>query len=84
MNIIVWIVVGVAIGWIASALHATAGREDLIRNVATGIGGAYVGGWLLGKLFESASPGSFSFGAMVASIIGAAALLFVMARLNRA
>lgn len=84
MNVFVWIVAGIAIGWIASMLNTSAGREDLIRNVVTGVGGAFVGGWLLGELFGPANSGSFSFGAMFASIIGAAALLYVMARLNRA
>jgi uncharacterized membrane protein YeaQ/YmgE (transglycosylase-associated protein family) len=43
-----------------------------------------VGSWILGKLFESANPGSFSFGVMVASFIGAATLLFVVARFKQA
>jgi len=82
MGIFTSVVVGVLIGWIASVRNSEAGREILIRNVAAGIIGAFVGSWILGKLFESASSGGFSVGAMIASSLGAAALLFVMTRLN--
>lgn len=84
MNIIIAVVIGVLIGWGASVLKGTDGREDLIRNVAVAIAGAYVGGWLLGKLFESANAGGFSFTAMFASTVGAAALLFLVSRLKQA
>ena len=81
MNSITPIVVGILIGWAASLLKDTAGREDLIRNVVVGIAGAFMGGWLLGMLFES-SQGGFSFGAMFVSFIGAATFLFVAARFS--
>ena len=84
MSIVTPLVVGVLIGWVASVLKRTAGREDLIRNVGIGILGSYLGGWLVSSLFESASQGTFSFGAITASFLGAATLLFVVARLNRA
>ena len=82
MSIITSVVVGIVIGWVVSIRSPTAGREDLIRNVAGGIIGAYIGSWLLGQMIESGSPGSFSFGIMIASSIGAAAILFVITRLN--
>ena len=82
MNIITTVVVGALMGWVFSILKPTAGREDLIRNVAGGIIGAYVGSWVLGKMIETGNSGSFSFGIMIGSLIGAAALLFVIMRLN--
>lgn len=83
MNIVVSLVMGVLIGWVASILMRTDGREGLIRNVAAGVAGAYVGSWLLAKLFESADQGGFSFGAMIASFLGAVTLLFAVARFDR-
>ena len=82
MNIFISLVAGTLIGWIASLQHATAGREDLIRNVVVGIAGAFAGGWLLGKLFESTQDG-FSVGVIVASLLGAVVLLFAVTRLYR-
>lgn len=83
MNIVTSLVVGVLIGWVASIRMGTDDREGLVRNVATGIVGAYGASWLLGKLLESANQGGFSVGAMIASVFGAATLLFVAARLQR-
>ena len=82
MNIFTSLVVGVLIGWVASIIMRSDGREELIRNVAAGVAGAFVGSWLLGKLFESNQAG-FSFGAVIASFLGAATLLLVVTRLNR-
>lgn len=82
MGIITSIVAGILIGWIASVRNPEAGREALIRNVTAGIIGAFAGSWILGKLFESAATGEFSFGAVIASCLGATTLLFVRARLT--
>lgn len=82
MNTIIPLVVGVLIGWIASVRNPMAGREDLVRNIAAGIIGAFGGGWLMGKLFES-SQGGFSLGVTVASLLGAVTLLLVASRLDR-
>ena len=81
MNIIIPLVVGIVIGWAVSLLKAAAGQEDLIRNVVVGVAGAYIGGWLLGKLFEISQTG-FSVGTVIVSLVGAITLLFVMARLQ--
>ena len=83
MSIITLLVVGVVIGWVASILMGTEGREGLIRNIAVGIAGAYTGSWLLDKLVDSAIQEGFSFGAMVASVFGAAILLLVVSRFAR-
>ena len=82
MNIFISLVVGVLIGWIATVQNTTAGREDLIRNVAAGIAGAFGGSWVLSKLIESSQDG-FSVGVIVASFLGAFMLLFVVTRLYR-
>jgi uncharacterized membrane protein YeaQ/YmgE (transglycosylase-associated protein family) len=84
MNIITAIVIGVLFGWIASVIQPTAGREDLIRNIAAGVAGAFVSSWILQSLFDSANQGGFSIGVIVASFIGAATLLFVVARFKQA
>jgi uncharacterized membrane protein YeaQ/YmgE (transglycosylase-associated protein family) len=55
-------------------------QEGLVRNVIVAIAGAYVGGWLLRAMVESANPGGFGFGALVASSVGATALLLLARR----
>jgi uncharacterized membrane protein YeaQ/YmgE (transglycosylase-associated protein family) len=83
LSITVGLVVGAAIGWMTSLITNASGREALIRNVAVGIAGALVGGWLLARLASTSAAG-LSFGAVTASLLGAAAMLLVVHRLSRA
>jgi uncharacterized membrane protein YeaQ/YmgE (transglycosylase-associated protein family) len=80
MNILTSLVVGVVVGWLASMLMRTSSREGLLRNVTAGVAGAYLGGWILHTLWESADTQGFSFGMVVAASIGAATLLFLVKR----
>ena len=80
MNIIVSLVVGAVVGWLASLLMRTDSREGLIRNVTSGVAGAYLAGWLLSALQEAGSQGGFGFGLIVVSSLGAATLLLLVRR----
>lgn len=46
MGIIIWLIVGGVIGWIASMIMKTDGQQGIILNVVVGIIGAFIGGWL--------------------------------------
>jgi uncharacterized membrane protein YeaQ/YmgE (transglycosylase-associated protein family) len=81
MNIIIGLIAGVVIGWLLSVRMRT-DRDGLIRNVVAGVAGAYTGSWILGKLLEPAGQGSFSAAAMIASLVGATALVLVVSRLS--
>ena len=50
MDLIIWLVIGGLIGWLASMLMKTDAQMDLIANVVVGIVGAALGGWLAGVL----------------------------------
>ena len=50
MNLIVWLLVGGIIGWLASLVMRTDARQGLVLNVVVGIVGALLGGWLLSPL----------------------------------
>jgi uncharacterized membrane protein YeaQ/YmgE (transglycosylase-associated protein family) len=80
MNILIWLVVGGLIGWVASIVMGTDGRQGLILNVVVGIVGAFLGGWLLSGLFNSGSinQGDFSVSSLVLSLLGAIILLFIV------
>jgi uncharacterized membrane protein YeaQ/YmgE (transglycosylase-associated protein family) len=80
MNIIVSLVVGAVVGWLASLLMRTNSREGLIRNVTAGIAGAYLAAWLLSALQEAGSQGGFGFGLIVVSSLGAGTLVFLVRR----
>ncbi len=77
MNFITWIAAGALLGGAAGMLTGIGDRRGFCLNVATGIAGVMLGGWLLGKLIGASAfdPGAFSLGRMLVSLLGAAALL---------
>ena len=50
MDLIIWLVIGGIIGWLASIVMKTNAQMGLIANIIVGIVGAAIGGWLAGVL----------------------------------
>lgn len=50
MDLIIWLVIGGVIGWLASILMKTNAQMGIVANVIVGIIGAALGGWLAGVL----------------------------------
>lgn len=46
MGIIVWIVFGGIVGWVASIVMGTDGQQGIVLNVVVGIVGSVIGGYL--------------------------------------
>lgn len=80
MNIIVWLVIGGLIGWVASMLMGTDGRQGIILNVVVGVIGSALGGWLFGATFSTATinQGDLSVGGLMVSLAGAVILIGVL------
>ena len=73
-NLIVFLVVGVAAGWLAGKIMKGSGF-GLVGDLVVGVIGAFIGVWLFGVLGISA--GGF-LGLLVAAIVGALLLLYVL------
>jgi len=84
MNVVIALVTGMLIGWGTSIRTQTDGLEDLIRNLIVGSVGAFLGGWMLTAIFDSAEPADFTFGAVIAAMLGAAISLIVVNRFRQA
>ena len=80
MNLIIWLVVGGLIGWVASMIMKTDAQQGLLLNVIVGIVGALLGGWLLSPLVGAGTvnQGDFSLMGLLVSLGGAVILLFVV------
>ncbi|HEY8877433.1 MAG TPA: GlsB/YeaQ/YmgE family stress response membrane protein [Roseateles sp.] len=85
MNLIVWLIAGGVIGWIASLLMRTDGEQGVLLNVLVGIVGAAIGGWLISPMvgIPSINQGSLSLGALVVSLLGAVVLLAIVNLIRR-
>ncbi len=80
MNIIIWLVVGGLIGWVASMIMKTDAQQGIILNVVVGIVGAMLGGFLLAPLFGAGTinGNDFSVMGLVVSLLGAIILLAIV------
>jgi uncharacterized membrane protein YeaQ/YmgE (transglycosylase-associated protein family) len=85
MNLIIWLVVGGLIGWIASLIMKTDAQQGLVLNVVVGIIGALLGGWLLSPLVGAGTvnQGDFSVMGLLVSLGGAIVLLFIVNLIRR-
>jgi len=80
MNLIIWLVVGGVIGWLASLIMRTDAQQGVLLNVVVGIVGAMLGGLLISPLVGvgTINQSTFSIGALAVSLVGAVILLAVV------
>ena len=79
LNLILFLIVGAAAGWIASTLVRGHGI-GLIGNMVIGVIGAFVGGLLFGLVGLQATG---LIGTLIMAVVGAIVLLFVINALRR-
>jgi uncharacterized membrane protein YeaQ/YmgE (transglycosylase-associated protein family) len=79
MGLIVTLIIGGVIGWLASLVMKTSAQMGIFANIVVGIIGAGLGFWLAGAL--GIVPVG-SVGAWIISIIGAVVLLAILKALN--
>jgi uncharacterized membrane protein YeaQ/YmgE (transglycosylase-associated protein family) len=80
INLIVWLVVGGLIGWIASMIMRTDAQQGVGLNIIVGIVGALIAGFVVSPLLglPTINEGAFSAGSLVVSLIGAVILLAIV------
>jgi len=77
MNIIIWLLVGGLIGWLASMVMKTNDQQGLILNVVVGVIGAALAGWFISPLVGvgTINQDNFSLPGLLVSFVGAVVLL---------
>lgn len=85
MNIVLWLIVGGVVGWIASLIMKTDGQQGIFLNIVVGIVGAVVGGWLISPMVgaPSINDGNLSLAGIGVSLVGAIILLAVVNLVRR-
>jgi uncharacterized membrane protein YeaQ/YmgE (transglycosylase-associated protein family) len=85
MNLILIIVVGGVLGWLASMVMRTDGQQGIFLNIVVGVVGALVAGFLINPLIGGGTitQGDFSISALVVSFLGALVLLAIVNLLRR-
>lgn len=85
LNIIVWLVMGAAVGWIAGLIMKTNAHQGAILNILFGVLGAALGGFgarLLGFSGTNINEG-FSVYGFVLSVIGAVVVIGIVQLVRR-
>jgi len=80
MGIILWIIIGLVAGWLATQILG--GRGGLLHNLAIGLVGAIVGGFLFEKLNLHVMPDFW--GNLITATIGAIVFLLIWRAIRRA
>jgi uncharacterized membrane protein YeaQ/YmgE (transglycosylase-associated protein family) len=76
MNLILWLVVGGVIGWLASIIMRTDAQQGILLNIVVGIVGAFIGGLIFsGGSINNAGLNLTSF---LISLLGAVILLAIV------
>jgi uncharacterized membrane protein YeaQ/YmgE (transglycosylase-associated protein family) len=85
MDVIIWLIVGGVVGWLASVLMHTDARQGIFLNVIVGIVGAALAGFFISPMvgLPTINQGVFSIGSLVVSLIGAIILLAVVNLVRR-
>lgn len=85
MGIILWLIIGGVVGWLASIVMRRDGSQGIILNIVVGIVGALIGGWLIGPVVgaPSINSGEISFASLLVSFLGAVILLAIVNLITR-
>lgn len=74
MNIILWIIFGALVGWIASKIMGTDAQQGALLNIIVGIVGALIGGWVMSMFGEEGVTG-FNLVSFIVALLGSVILL---------
>lgn len=81
MGIILWLIVGGIIGWLASMIMRTDAQQGILLNIVVGIVGAFIGGLIFsGGSINNAGLSLYSF---LVSLLGAVILLAIVNLVRR-
>ncbi len=79
MNLIIWLIIGGVIGWLASIVMRTDGQQGIFLNIVVGIVGSYIGGFLFGPMLGTTGGA----GPYISAFLGAVILLAVVNLVRR-
>ncbi|MDB5701284.1 MAG: GlsB/YeaQ/YmgE family stress response rane protein [Sphingomonadales bacterium] len=81
IGLLMWLIVGGIIGWLASIVMRTDGQQGLFLNIIVGIVGAFIGGLIFGH--GEMNDNVFSAPALIAAFLGAVILLAIINLIRR-
>lgn len=81
MGLIIWIIFGALVGWVASLIMRTDAEQGAIANIVVGIVGALIGG-LLARLVGLDGVSGFNIMSFVIALAGSVLLIAIVRMLS--
>jgi uncharacterized membrane protein YeaQ/YmgE (transglycosylase-associated protein family) len=81
MGLIIWLVIGGIVGWLASIIMRTNAQQGLFLNIIVGIVGAVIGGLILGR--GNINNAGINVSTFLVSLLGAIVLLAIVNLVRR-
>lgn len=79
MNLIVWLVIGGVVGWLASIIMKRDAQQGIFLNIVVGVIGALLAGWFISPLVGIGTINAgLSVGSFLVSLLGAVVLLAIV------
>lgn len=82
MNIILWIIFGALVGWIASLIMKTDAQQGALLNIVVGVVGAVLGGWLM-SFFGEGGVSGFNIYSFAVALLGSVVLIAIVKAVRR-
>jgi uncharacterized membrane protein YeaQ/YmgE (transglycosylase-associated protein family) len=76
MSIIIWLIIGGIVGWLASIIMRTDAQQGILLNIVVGIVGAFLGGLIFSRGDINDSP--LNLTSFLVSLVGAVILLAIV------
>jgi len=76
MGIIIWLIIGGVVGWLASLIMRTDAQQGILLNIVVGIVGAFLGGLIFRRGDINDAP--LDLTAFLVSLVGAVILLAIV------
>lgn len=76
MDLLLYVVFGGLVGWIASMIMGTDAQQGILGNIVVGIVGAFLGGFIMNSLGQSGVSG-FNFYSFIVALLGSVLLLWL-------
>lgn len=82
MDIILWIIFGAIVGWVASLIMKSDSEQGLFLNIIVGVVGAVVGGWFM-RVIGGSGGGGLNLYSFLVAVFGACILIAVVRLIRR-
>ena len=79
MDLLITLIIGGIVGWLASIVMKTNAQMGIIANVLVGVVGSLLGYWVAGLLGIAPTGGILRF---IVALLGAVALIFILRALG--